>query len=357
MLRSAAAPRSLLRSLTTTTTTTTALKPAPLSSQCRSAASLARRPHIAAATKVWGSLLQARRGYAMDNIDKDREAKIGEKKLPVQPNLVSGASSTHPIMTEIGQKNEEKKAQKVNEEGETEMMAGVKHDMRTIRETFSLAEVPREAYYMGMAGVIPYGVTSLSTVYCAWEIHQAAESGTGYLMSEKSAEALLHIIEPLQVGYGAVIISFLGAIHWGLEWAAYGGTKGYPRYMIGVTSTAMAWPTILLPVEYALISQFLVFNFLYYNDSRATKRGWAPPWYAVYRFVLTFIVGASIVVSLIGRGEHPSPSLPSISALDCYRTPCISPLSSSVICITRGSCALLGSVSVQLAIKAEGREE
>nr|POE47216.1 hypothetical protein CFP56_00548 [Quercus suber] len=156
---------------------------------------------------------------------------------------------------------------------------------------------------MGMAGVIPYGVTSLSTVYCAWEIHQAAESGTGYLMSEKTAEALLHVIEPLQVGYGAVIISFLGAIHWGLEWAAYGGTKGYPRYMIGVTSTALAWPTILLPVEYALISQFLVFNFLYYNDSRATKRGWAPPWYAVYRFVLTFIVGASIVVSLIGRGQ------------------------------------------------------
>lgn len=70
-----------------------------------------------------------------------------------------------------------------------------------------------------------------------------------------------------------------------------------------MTATALAWPTILLPVEYALIGQFLVFNFLYYSDSRATKRGWAPPWYAVYRFVLTFIVGASIVVSLIGRGQ------------------------------------------------------
>jgi hypothetical protein len=56
-------------------------------------------------------------------------------------------------------------------------------------------------------------------------------------------------------------------------------------------------------VEYALISQFLVFNFLYYTDARATQRGWAPPWYGVYRFVLTFIVGASIVASLIGRGQ------------------------------------------------------
>lgn len=32
-------------------------------------------------------------------------------------------------------------------------------------------------------------------------------------------------------------------------------------------------------------------------------RGWAPAWYSTYRFVLTFIVGASIVVSLIGRGQ------------------------------------------------------
>jgi len=58
-----------------------------------------------------------------------------------------------------------------------------------------------------------------------------------------------------------------------------------------------------MPAEYALISQFLIFNFLYYTDSRACKRGWAPQWYGVYRFVLTFIVGSAIVVSLIGRGQ------------------------------------------------------
>lgn len=32
-------------------------------------------------------------------------------------------------------------------------------------------------------------------------------------------------------------------------------------------------------------------------------KGWAPAWYSTYRFVLTFVVGASIVVSLIGRGQ------------------------------------------------------
>ena len=58
-----------------------------------------------------------------------------------------------------------------------------------------------------------------------------------------------------------------------------------------------------MPIEYALITQFLAFNFLYFADARATVRGWFPPWYATYRFVLTFFVGASIVISLVGRGQ------------------------------------------------------
>lgn len=101
----------------------------------------------------------------------------------------------------------------------------------------------------------------------------------------------------------AQILSFLGAVHWGLEWAKYGGKYGYKRYAAGVIAPAVAWPTLLLPVEYALITQFLAFTFLYYNDARAAAAGRAPHWYGMYRFVLTFIVGASIVASLIGRQQ------------------------------------------------------
>ena len=68
-------------------------------------------------------------------------------------------------------------------------------------------------------------------------------------------------------------------------------------------ATAVAWPTLLLSAEVGLITQFLAFTFLYYADSQAAKAGWAPRWYGIYRFVLTFIVGASIVASLIGRGQ------------------------------------------------------
>ena len=72
---------------------------------------------------------------------------------------------------------------------------------------------------------------------------------------------------------------------------------------MGIIATAVAWPTLLLSAEVGLIAQFLAFTFLYYNDARSAARGWAPSWYGTYRFVLTFIVGASIVASLIGRGQ------------------------------------------------------
>lgn len=173
----------------------------------------------------------------------------------------------------------------------------------TIKETFALRDVPKESLYIGAAGLLPYLGTSLSTVYLAFDINHAKEHGSGFLLSPETARELLTYVEPIQIGYGAVIISFLGAIHWGLEYAGYGGHQGYNRYAIGVIAPAVAWPTMLMPVEQALITQFLAFNFLYFTDARAAAKGWAPPWYGTYRFVLTFIVGASIVVSLVGRGQ------------------------------------------------------
>lgn len=78
-------------------------------------------------------------------------------------------------------------------------------EQKTIKETFSLDAVPKEAYWIGMAGVVPYMATSLSTVYAAWEIKNSLTTGTGFLLNEKSAELMLHILEPIQIGYGAAV--------------------------------------------------------------------------------------------------------------------------------------------------------
>ncbi|KAF1363335.1 hypothetical protein EJ07DRAFT_163206 [Lizonia empirigonia] len=251
-----------------------------------------KRPQISQLARITpGKATVPRRNVT--NEQKKAEERYAHKKLEPTPETVSTTSSIHPILSEQGAPNPEP---------DIDMMKGVKSDMETIRETFSLKEVPKEAYYMGLAGTIPYLGTSLATVLCAYEINHSV-AGQGSILSEHTATHLLHLLEPIQIGYGASIISFLGAIHWGLEWAKYGGVHGYPRYAIGVIAPMAGWSATLMPVEYALITQFMSFVGLYFVDTRAALKGWTPPWYREYRFILTFIVGASIVISLIGRGE------------------------------------------------------
>lgn len=56
--------------------------------------------------------------------------------------------------------------------------------------------------------MLPYLATSTATVLCAFEYNNAAHmGGMGYFLSEKNAELFLHVLEPLQVGYGAVVCS------------------------------------------------------------------------------------------------------------------------------------------------------
>ncbi|TQS37083.1 hypothetical protein Golomagni_02455 [Golovinomyces magnicellulatus] len=186
---------------------------------------------------------------------------------------------------------------------DVEVMGAMKAELQTIKDTFSLRDVPKDSLYIGIAGILPYAATSLSTIYLAWDINHADLYGSGFLFSPETAHHLLGLITPVQIGYGAIIISFLGAVHWGLEYAGFGGRHSYRRLIYGVIAPIIAWPTLLMPVETALISQFLAFNYMYFVDARATVKGWFPPWYSIYRFVLTFFVGATIVVSLIGRGQ------------------------------------------------------
>ncbi|KAK1239879.1 hypothetical protein MKX08_007321 [Trichoderma sp. CBMAI-0020] len=190
-----------------------------------------------------------------------------------------------------------------------EVNSGLKHDIGMVKETFRLDTVPRESHILGLSGTIPYLATSLSTVFLAWNLNKDVPSGNRILdhilLEHDTAKYLLDFIEPLQLGYGAVIISFLGAIHWGLEYAEKKPQHDRTRfrYGMGLGASILAWPTLMMPLEYALTTQFGAFVALYYADSRATKRGWAPPWYGKYRFLLTAMVGLAIFVSLVGRAK------------------------------------------------------
>ena len=79
---------------------------------------------------------------------------------------------------------------------------------KTIQNTFTLEEIPRNALYLGAAGVLPYLATSLSTVYLAWDLNHSATHGVGVLLDAQTALLGLQILEPLQIGYGAVVSLF-----------------------------------------------------------------------------------------------------------------------------------------------------
>lgn len=162
---------------------------------------------------------------------------------------------------------------------------------------------------LGLAGTLPYLGTSIATVFLSWNLNTAwpttSNTLNSILFSHEKAGELLNMLEPIQIGYGAVLVSFLGAIHWGLEFAEKSSLKERTkfRYAVGVLAPMAAWPTIFFPIEWALTTQFLAFTGLYFADSRATTRGWAPAWYGPYRWVLTAVVGVAIFISLVGRAK------------------------------------------------------
>ncbi|KAI5293039.1 hypothetical protein KEM52_005875 [Ascosphaera acerosa] len=127
------------------------------------------------------------------------------------------------------------------------------------------------------------------------------DSGRTTMLTPELVHKILDIMEPIQVGYGAVILSFLGAIHWGFEWAQLGGRNGMYRYLPGILAPAVAWPTLFLPFETALLAQFGAFGILYFFDASASEKGTAPAWYGNYRWLLTFVIGISVFVTIWNR--------------------------------------------------------
>ncbi|KAI2777616.1 hypothetical protein F4815DRAFT_480742 [Daldinia loculata] len=227
--------------------------------------------------------------------DPEEERKFGQRKLESNPEIVTTESSVRHLY------------EPDNQRAQKPIRHGVRDDLKTVKDTFDLSSVPKEPYFLGLAGTLPYLATSLSTVYLSWDLNTVWPTTSNFLnnilISHDTARQLLSVIEPIQLGYGAIIISFLGAVHWGMEY-----TEKIPdrdrtrfRYGLGVLAPIVAWPTLLMPMDFALTSQFAAFVMLYFADSRATVRAWAPSWYGAYRFVLTAIVGAAIFISLIGR--------------------------------------------------------
>ncbi|KAJ7143112.1 hypothetical protein C8R43DRAFT_1130901 [Mycena crocata] len=161
------------------------------------------------------------------------------------------------------------------------------------------SEVPKPVLLFGLAGGIPYVGAAATTVYLA---HEAGLAAAGQLAHVDPGVAITILDQALnvQMTYGAVMLSFLGALHWGMEFAGLGGYKGVSRLALGAAPVLYAWPTLALDPTMALTAQWVGFTGLWWLDSRATTAGWTPKWYSQYRFYLSILVGTCILGSLAG---------------------------------------------------------
>ena len=97
--------------------------------------------------------------------------------------------------------------------------------------------------------------------------------------------------------YAAVILAFMGAIHWGLAMRAEErDERAQIQLGLSVIPPMLGWLAIAggMPTGMALPILFLAFVCLYLADLRAVRLGLAPRWYARLRTPLTLVVVLSL---------------------------------------------------------------
>ena len=131
----------------------------------------------------------------------------------------------------------------------------------------------RVAMVLGYAGLIPFVVS----VALLW--HPTLRGlGIGSLFA-----------------YAAVILSFIGAVHWGV---ALGGGQAQPdsRYVLSVLPALAAWCCVLLPQRYALPLLAAAFVGWWLWERTLPERS-LPPWYLQLRSHLTLVVVLSLAIA------------------------------------------------------------
>ena len=108
------------------------------------------------------------------------------------------------------------------------------------------------------------------------------------------------IITKIALSYAAIILSFLGAVHWGyLIQIDLTTRKNYPQWFWGITGSLLGWLSIIFLLFNEIIFSTLVlilgFTISFIFDFKVFKK---ITWYRKLRIYLTFI--ALINIFLIG---------------------------------------------------------
>lgn len=109
---------------------------------------------------------------------------------------------------------------------------------------------------------------------------------------------------PALAAYGATILSFLGAVHWGLALRAPPAEAPalWPRLGLGVLPALVAWVALLLPVRPGLLLLAAGALAVAAVETAAARRGLVPPGYLRLRWTLSIGAGACLLVGALAAG-------------------------------------------------------
>lgn len=148
----------------------------------------------------------------------------------------------------------------------------------------TLNDVPRPARILGLAGLIPFAACAVA-VWTASPVLQAEGS-------------------QLLLGYAAVILTFLGGVHWGKAMADRPGLDGgdtdlnWARLGWSVLPSLIAWTALRMEPGFALVLLLAAFALAFLVDRQAVRVGFFPEWYLPLRKVLTLGVLACLIAAL-----------------------------------------------------------
>jgi hypothetical protein len=101
--------------------------------------------------------------------------------------------------------------------------------------------------------------------------------------------------------YAAIILSFMGAIHWGIAMSSSEDQNG--KYFIAsVIPGLSAWLALLMPQRYAIILLMVGFIALIIYDWSVEKPQRLPGWYIPMRNRLTLVVVMCLMFAQLSLG-------------------------------------------------------
>jgi len=137
-------------------------------------------------------------------------------------------------------------------------------------------DIPQPALVLGLAGLLPF----LATALAAWLVD----------------DRLFTFAVNLQIAYGAIILSFLGAVHWGLA-LAQDDAGNWRRLGLSVLPALAGWLALMIALPFGLLLLALGFAAVFFADLRTVAAGRAPAWYKALRKALTIVVLLSLAAS------------------------------------------------------------